>query len=235
MVLRKFMRHVTDQNWIAVGLDILVVITGIFLGMQVNEWNDNRKDQLRSKQLVHQMVDDTRVAIHNVDRQIFNNRARIEVDLEALGILDGETLVNDNIISFERALNNISKMSQSEIGVGLLSSLLSGKEIDILPCELLSKAIRSFEDRVQTNAAIIDHFISRIDIENMVLGRYFAFQARSLPNLKVRYDLDRLRHSTEFIYAFQSSISLQTVQLERLELIKGVLENLQTALVRGSK
>lgn len=36
MILRRFMKHVTDQNWIAVVLDVLVVITGIFLGMQVS-------------------------------------------------------------------------------------------------------------------------------------------------------------------------------------------------------
>jgi len=42
MILRRFMKHVTDQNWFAVGLDVLVVITGIFLGMQVTDWNKER-------------------------------------------------------------------------------------------------------------------------------------------------------------------------------------------------
>lgn len=49
MILRRFTKHVTDQNWFAVGLDVLVVITGIFLGMQVTEWNDVRKVQLKEK------------------------------------------------------------------------------------------------------------------------------------------------------------------------------------------
>jgi hypothetical protein len=35
------MKHVTDQNWFGVALDVLVVITGIFLGMQVTEWNES--------------------------------------------------------------------------------------------------------------------------------------------------------------------------------------------------
>jgi len=42
MILRRFTKHLTDQNWFAVGLDVLVVITGIFLGMQVTEWNEER-------------------------------------------------------------------------------------------------------------------------------------------------------------------------------------------------
>ncbi len=36
MILRRFMTHVTEQNWFAVGLDAIVVITGIFLGMHRN-------------------------------------------------------------------------------------------------------------------------------------------------------------------------------------------------------
>ena len=31
MILRRFMIHVSEQNRFAVGLDVLVVITGIFL------------------------------------------------------------------------------------------------------------------------------------------------------------------------------------------------------------
>ena len=38
MILRRFMQHVKEQNWFAVGLDVIVVIVGIFLGMQVQQW-----------------------------------------------------------------------------------------------------------------------------------------------------------------------------------------------------
>jgi hypothetical protein len=52
MILRRFMKHVTDQNWFAVGLDVLVVITGIFLGMQVSEWNEGRKDRIDGQDFI---------------------------------------------------------------------------------------------------------------------------------------------------------------------------------------
>ena len=45
MILRRFMKHVTDQNWFAVGLDVIVVITGIFLGMQVQGVYDERGER----------------------------------------------------------------------------------------------------------------------------------------------------------------------------------------------
>lgn len=45
MILRRFMQHVKEQNWFAVGLDVIVVIVGIFLGLQVQAWYENRNDR----------------------------------------------------------------------------------------------------------------------------------------------------------------------------------------------
>ena len=39
------MQHIKEQNWFAVGLDVIVVITGIFLGMQVQEIYDERGER----------------------------------------------------------------------------------------------------------------------------------------------------------------------------------------------
>lgn len=59
MILRRFMKHVTEQNWFAVGLDVIVVITGIFLGMQVSEWNESysniKQEQVYLKLLIRDL------------------------------------------------------------------------------------------------------------------------------------------------------------------------------------
>jgi hypothetical protein len=45
MILRRVMQHVRDQNWFAVGLDFLIVVVGVFIGIQVANWNDARRDR----------------------------------------------------------------------------------------------------------------------------------------------------------------------------------------------
>ena len=44
MLIRRIRKHLNDQNWLAMGLDMLVVIFGVCLGFQLNDWNDNRKN-----------------------------------------------------------------------------------------------------------------------------------------------------------------------------------------------
>lgn len=41
MILRSVMKHVRDQNWLAVGLDFFIVVVGVFIGIQVSNWNED--------------------------------------------------------------------------------------------------------------------------------------------------------------------------------------------------
>ena len=47
MLLRSVTRHVRDQNWFAVFLDFLIVVVGVFIGIQVSNWNE---DNLQRKE-----------------------------------------------------------------------------------------------------------------------------------------------------------------------------------------
>lgn len=45
MLLRRLTQHLEDQNWFAVGLDFVIVVVGVFIGIQVANWNDIRHDK----------------------------------------------------------------------------------------------------------------------------------------------------------------------------------------------
>jgi hypothetical protein len=44
MVLRRLMLHIRSQNWFAVSLDFLVVVIGLFIGLQVDTWWETRQE-----------------------------------------------------------------------------------------------------------------------------------------------------------------------------------------------
>ena len=45
MLLRRITPHVKDQNWFAVGLDFFIVVVGVFIGLQVSNWNEARSER----------------------------------------------------------------------------------------------------------------------------------------------------------------------------------------------
>lgn len=44
MILRRVIDHVKAQNWTAVALDFFIVVMGVFIGLQVQEWAVSRRD-----------------------------------------------------------------------------------------------------------------------------------------------------------------------------------------------
>ncbi len=60
MILRRITEHVKAQNWFAVGLDFLIVVLGVFLGLQVNNWNEARAASRQEVVLIAQLADDLR-------------------------------------------------------------------------------------------------------------------------------------------------------------------------------
>jgi hypothetical protein len=42
MPIRRIVEHVRIQNWVAIVLDLIVVVVGIFLAFQIDRWYDDR-------------------------------------------------------------------------------------------------------------------------------------------------------------------------------------------------
>ena len=49
MILRRITKHVKDQNWFAVGIDFCIVVIGVFIGIQVANWNEAQADRADTK------------------------------------------------------------------------------------------------------------------------------------------------------------------------------------------
>ena len=52
MLLRRVIKHVKAQNWFAVCLDFLIVVIGVFLGIQIGNWNEERIFENRERALL---------------------------------------------------------------------------------------------------------------------------------------------------------------------------------------
>lgn len=60
MILRRVTAHVKTQNWFAVALDLLVVIVGVFIGIEVANWNEARQGRNEERRYYSQLLVDLR-------------------------------------------------------------------------------------------------------------------------------------------------------------------------------
>ena len=67
MLLRRMIEHVKAQNWTAVALDLIIVVVGVFLGIQLGNWNERLNDKQRAgnyrERLVQEMTINRQAAV----------------------------------------------------------------------------------------------------------------------------------------------------------------------------
>lgn len=52
MFFRKIAEHLKTQNWTAIGLELGIVIVGVFIGTQVSNWNQERIEKRETERLL---------------------------------------------------------------------------------------------------------------------------------------------------------------------------------------
>jgi hypothetical protein len=79
MILRRLVSALRQQSWLTLVLELVVVVVGIFLGLQVDSWNEARKDRVLEQQYVASLKADFQADIEELDEAIAlaENRAQL--------------------------------------------------------------------------------------------------------------------------------------------------------------
>jgi hypothetical protein len=55
MILQRISENVRSQNWFAVAVEFIIVVVGVFMGLQVQDWNEARKARIQEQGLLSRL------------------------------------------------------------------------------------------------------------------------------------------------------------------------------------
>ena len=58
MILRRVIGHFRQQEWTAIAIDFVIVVVGVFIGIQVSNWNESRVLRERERTHLEQLLID---------------------------------------------------------------------------------------------------------------------------------------------------------------------------------
>lgn len=70
MIYKRVFDHLRRQDWAAVAIEFLIVVAGVFLGMQVSNWNEARAEDARATAYLTRIHDDLMADVAAIDRSI---------------------------------------------------------------------------------------------------------------------------------------------------------------------
>lgn len=144
MILRSLTRHVRDQNWFAVGLDFLIVVVGVFIGIQVANWNESRQDQATGHAYLARIQEDL-----TVDRAILVDRGAFWTSTtnygeSALRYLEDGVRVNGSAWDTVVALYHATQVWGFSLYDSTYREMISAGNLGLIPDPDLRRALGDY-------------------------------------------------------------------------------------------
>ncbi len=79
MILRRLSQSLKQQNWTAIWIEFVLLVAGVFLGIQVANWNAAQQDNKREADFIERLERD----FEKIDARLTNNISTWDVSSEA--------------------------------------------------------------------------------------------------------------------------------------------------------
>jgi hypothetical protein len=99
MILRRLSQSLKQQNWTAIWIEFVLLVAGVFLGIQVANWNEERELNQKSKVFTERLKADLRQEAFGYHYLLEYNRDVMEFAENAVNALTGKApLSNEQLL-----------------------------------------------------------------------------------------------------------------------------------------
>jgi hypothetical protein len=70
MILRRFSEALKQQNWSAIAIEFVLLVLGVFLGIQVANWNEARLEERRARGFLERLSGDLDQELASIDKRV---------------------------------------------------------------------------------------------------------------------------------------------------------------------
>lgn len=211
MLLRRITQHVRNQNWFALFLDFIIVVVGVFIGIQVANWNQALKDKQDELIYLERMHEDIRFAKTFAEETINRRLQHFERSVTTIDFLkkDKSELSNEYVDCVFPSSNNIQidlpfiNTIKELLETGKVNLLSDAKlRSEILELQSRSELLRRFQDQsVIAMINLADEFSESVKVRNY---RQEDGEIRKL----AQCDLKALFNNNRFINAISDHLDI---------------------------
>lgn len=220
MILRRVIEHVKAQNWFAVAIDFVIVVMGVFVGLQVSNWNTARQQSSLADSYLERLRGDLSAMEVYLADMIAEASARYDLTLDLLRAASDATGAEDELVAAAEAFFTKGwKTPRFTITDAVYRDLTSTGNLRLIEAELREKVTRYYADldlrkeRIaigrdwslpNDSQFIVDHDVYRWDLWLARLANAEDAALRRATIIAARDDLARL--ASMFIYIEQASL-----------------------------
>ena len=173
MILRRIIAHFRKQEWTAIGIDFLIVVVGVFVGLQAQAWNESRQDRVQERMYIERLARDF-TAIE--DRTELANEkwlAVIEASRRLLADIDAFNATGRTSRTQAEILADVNNLQGTRIPAPRAATfveLLSTGEIRVLRDDALRDALLAYDTQAHFSLVAYNVLVDRTRDAVILIG-----------------------------------------------------------------
>lgn len=236
MIVKRLSQAVNQQSWFTVFIEIVTIVIGIFVGLQVDSWNDNRLRQQNVEFQLTRISEDAESLYERLDSEIDRVYEQLELLGVTLRVIDGEPLTDENREEFVAGLFRSYQQRTVNLDIPSLQNLYDSGDIELISDESVRNPLMTHLLQRRTTDEIFIHQRRLWDMNLEAVFRGFTFgisssdpEARSV-GMAMDVDINRLREDFEFRGALGRVARMQAHTLEALNAMRESVGQVVSAL-----
>lgn len=234
MIFRNLATSVRNQDWFAFGIEFLIVVLGIFVGLQVTDWHEQRMLDADSKAFVREIQADVELALQSARNLLQRDEETYEAGIDFLDRMLAEKDIKEITDRDLSAIRSITYYTPPNIRQGSIALALSAEGATRVRSEAARAALVEFQRIIERSDIVADRILGRLERIEPVLNRYRAMHVGNPEgrHFEVRYDLEAMNQSQEFQFAFQNALMVHYNAVAFTKRTIEALEELQSSFAK---
>ena len=152
MILNRLAKALKNQNWSIVFTEFVIVVAGIYVGLQVNEWAAERENRVQEKAAVERLFLESKNA-HQLLEQYLQSSLRInEIRRNAVQFADSQAPIPENDLRLRIGINTLAQFPAIAPISVTYDELKSSGQMQLIQSAALRDQIAGFyNDVIQYN------------------------------------------------------------------------------------
>ena len=186
MILQRLATSIRKQDWFTVVIETLIVVFGVFLGLQLGNWNEARTEAQRASEIHDALVDDFIVIRDQLERHEASARKAMENAIELQGLL-GEGGGGLSAYDIAQKVGPATSWSPAVGGSPTYAEVVAAGDLNLIKSKEARAALSEF-----------DRKITRLQTVNTTLQRLLYDKADVLLRISYLSEQDEADMSPEF-------------------------------------
>jgi hypothetical protein len=245
MILRRISENVRSQNWFTVAVEFVIVVVGVFMGLQVQDWNEARKERVEERGLLNRLHLETLELLETQRAELVGLSERADILMGVNPVLFSQE--TSRIISDLECANisssHVFRRPPDELPV--LDEMLATGRFDVLQDQDIKKHLVDYvlfrgRGRAYYQEATNELFrlhsrfpdlikVGRVPMEPEFVGRWTRLSGEGFRWDPI-CDVEKMRASTAFLNEYVDNLSRIGSLMQFTEQRQEHLEELESAL-----